>query len=235
MKKLLAIMVLGLLWCNVSFADTFTVIVKNKIDKSIFIKRTKANKKEAIDSALKGCKLSLASYDKKKRKKMQKACYVDSVEKEVIARYPETLFPADDAKKKNWDEFVKSGYSDNVVWPHKIWAEVRSKDNYYSYEWHASMSFEESFRIAMDGCENRRTSGIKQEEYSDSDLCIVMYINGKDTTEQEKSKYSEKYYGEKVETYSSDLINELKELHKLLQDGYLTEEEFTKAKKKLLN
>ena len=39
---------------------------------------------------------------KKKRKKMQKACYVDSVEKEVTARYPETLFPADDAKKNNF-------------------------------------------------------------------------------------------------------------------------------------
>jgi hypothetical protein len=166
---------------------------------------------------------------------MQKACYVDSVEKEVTARYPETLFPADDAKKNNWDEFIKSGYSDNVVWPRKIWAEVRSKDNYYSYEWHASMSFDESFRIAMDGCENRRTSGINQEKYSDSDLCIVMYINGKDTTEQEKSKYFEKYYEEKVETYSSDLISELKELHKLFEDGSLTEEEFVKAKKKLLN
>ena len=62
-----------------------------------------------------------------------------------------------------------------------------------------------------------------------------MYINGKDTTEEEKSKYSEKYYGEKVETYSSDLIIELKELHKLFEDRSLTEEEFTKAKKILLN
>jgi hypothetical protein len=73
MKKLLGIVVLGLLWCNVGFADTFTVIVKNNIDKNIFIKRTKANKKEAIDSALKGCKLSLVSYDKKKTKKNAKS------------------------------------------------------------------------------------------------------------------------------------------------------------------
>ena len=38
-----------------------------------------------------------------------------------------------------------------------------------------------------------------------------------------------------IETTSSDLVEGLKELNKLYEDGVLTKEEFEKAKKKLLN
>ena len=48
MKKLLGIVVLGLLFCNVVIAEEFLAIVKNSIDENIFIKRTKPNKEEAI-------------------------------------------------------------------------------------------------------------------------------------------------------------------------------------------
>ena len=39
----------------------------------------------------------------------------------------------------------------------------------------------------------------------------------------------------KVSKNSSDIVNKLKELNKLKNNGVLTDEEFTKAKKKLLN
>ena len=39
----------------------------------------------------------------------------------------------------------------------------------------------------------------------------------------------------KVSKNSSDIVNKLKELNELKKNGVLTDEEFTKAKKKLLN
>ena len=65
--------------------DSFTVTVRIKIDKDIFIKRTKLTKKEATQAALKGChtlyelRQDLLT-NKKKQKKLMDACYVSSEE-----------------------------------------------------------------------------------------------------------------------------------------------------------
>ena len=65
--------------------DSFTVTVRSKIDKNIFIKRTKLTKKEATQAALKGChtlyelRQDLLT-NKKKQKKLMDACYVSSEE-----------------------------------------------------------------------------------------------------------------------------------------------------------
>ena len=56
MKKLLAIVVLGLLLSGNVYAE-WLVIVKNKIDENIFIKRTKITEEEAVKAALKGCRI----------------------------------------------------------------------------------------------------------------------------------------------------------------------------------
>ena len=82
MKKLLGIVVLGLLLCNVVIAEEFLAIVKNSMDENIFIKRTKPNKEEAIQSALEGCYVLYKFREdlkKEKRLKMMDACYVFSV------------------------------------------------------------------------------------------------------------------------------------------------------------
>ena len=79
MKKAILILLVGLFWCNVSNAGDVTVIVKNKIDKNIVIKRTKPTKEEATQAALEGCYVLYKFREdlkKKKRKKMMKACYV---------------------------------------------------------------------------------------------------------------------------------------------------------------
>ena len=58
MKKLLGIMVLGLgLVFNVNVYAEWLVIVKNKIDENIFIKRTKITEEEAVKAALEGCRI----------------------------------------------------------------------------------------------------------------------------------------------------------------------------------
>jgi len=65
--------------------DSFTVTVRSKIDKNIFIKRTKLTKKEATQAALKGCHTLYELRgdlltNKKKQKKLMDACYVSSEE-----------------------------------------------------------------------------------------------------------------------------------------------------------
>ena len=82
MKKAILILLMGLLWCNTSFAEEFLAIVKNRIDENIFIKRTKPTKEEATKSALEGCYVLYKFREdlkKKKRQEMMNACYVFSI------------------------------------------------------------------------------------------------------------------------------------------------------------
>ena len=81
MKKLLGILVLGLLLSVNAYAE-WLVIVKNKIDKNIFVKRTNYTEEVATEDALKGCYvLYKFREDIKKKKKLElmNACYVHSV------------------------------------------------------------------------------------------------------------------------------------------------------------
>ena len=56
MKRFLGIVVLGLLLSGNVYAE-WLVIVKNKIDENIFIKRTKITEEEAVKAALEGCRI----------------------------------------------------------------------------------------------------------------------------------------------------------------------------------
>ena len=87
MKKLLGILVLSLLLSGNAYAE-WLVIVKNKIDENIFIKRTKTTKEEAVKAALEGCRIlylhrvegsSMKAAKKKRMLELMEACYVFSV------------------------------------------------------------------------------------------------------------------------------------------------------------
>ena len=78
MKKLLGIVVLGLLLSGNAYSD-WLVIVKNKIDTNIYIKRTDMNEEKAIIAALEGCEVLYRHREdikKKKKLELMKACYV---------------------------------------------------------------------------------------------------------------------------------------------------------------
>ena len=81
------IVVLGLLLSGNAYAE-WLVIVKNKIDENIFIKRAKITEEEAVKAALKGCRIlylhrvegsSMKAAKKKKMLELMEACYVHSV------------------------------------------------------------------------------------------------------------------------------------------------------------
>ena len=107
MKKILAIVVLGLLWSNISFADqqrmlddftqwlydnghheylnlnpdtdSYKAIAKNKKDNLFYIARTNISKPAAEVKAMEACELFFEAHGKE----MQKACYIDSVVKVI--------------------------------------------------------------------------------------------------------------------------------------------------------
>ncbi len=103
MKKLLVIIVLGLLWCNISFADQqrkideftqwlydngyhqylnldtdgtlYKAIAKNKKEPLVSIYRTHDSESSAKVNAMEACELNFKAHGKE----MQKACYIHSV------------------------------------------------------------------------------------------------------------------------------------------------------------
>ena len=166
-------------------------------------------------------------------------------------KYPKSLFPANSQKKKHWDEFKE--YDESKEWPFSAWAEVRSKKDAYSYDWTARKTLKEAIKFTLDRCDERRKE--YKKDYKKSEICIVHYLNGKETTDDEKIKYAEEYYGKELASKSfkknswilknksslkktddsNDIVKQIKDLKELYDSGVLTKEEFTKAKKKLLN
>jgi len=173
--------------------------------------------------------------------------------------YPNTLFFPNKVKIDNWKKFTK--YGEGTVWPFTAWVEVRKGQNseVYDYQWQASKTLDEAIKSATKGCNKRLKK--RKSTYNNSQLCIVYYINGVDTTNEEKKKFAEKFYGKKVSQKSfeknnwilnlsqtntkevkktnndnkDDIINQIKSLKELLDAGAITQDEFDKAKKKILN
>ena len=164
-------------------------------------------------------------------------------------KYPKSLFPSDSYKKEEWNEFKK--YDESKEWPFSAWAEVRSKKDAYSYQWGARKTLKKAIKHALDKCDERRKK--RKNEYKKSEICIVHYLNGKETTDDEKIKYAEEYYGKELASKSfkknswilknksslkktdGDIVQKLKDLEEMYKSGALTKEEFEKAKNKLLN
>jgi len=166
-------------------------------------------------------------------------------------KYPESLLPADYEKKKQWDEYKK--YDESKEWPFSAWSEVRSKKGRYSYQWTARKTLKEALKYSLDKCNERRQA--YQKNYKKSEICIVHYLNGKETTDYEKIKYAEEYYGKELASKSfkknswilknksslektsdsNNIVQQINDLKELYNSGVLTKEEFEKAKKKLLN
>ena len=172
--------------------------------------------------------------------------------------YPNTLFFPNNEKIDNWKKFTK--YGEGTIWPFTAWAEVRKSQNsdIYDYQWQASKKLDDAIKSATKGCNKRLKK--KKSTYNNSQLCIVYFINGVESTNEEKKRFAEKFYGKKVSKISfekndwilnlskldtkevkisdenkGDLINQIKSLKELLDAGAITQDEFDKAKKKILN
>ena len=179
------------------------------------------------------------------------------IETDKEAIYPSSLFFPDKTKIDNWKQFTK--YGKDTAWPFTAWAEVikSPNDDVYDYQWQASKKLNSAINDAIKGCDDRLKK--RKNVYKNSQICIVYFINGKETTVNEKIKFAEKFYGKKVSKESfekndwiinlsksgiqevkkstdksnDDFINQVKDLKDLLNSGVITQEEFDIAKKKI--
>jgi len=119
--------------------------------------------------------------------------------------YPPTLFFPDEEKIENWKEFTK--YGKGTEWPFAVWSEVRKNhtSDVYSYQWAARKTLNQAIKDATKGC-NDRLKG-RKKEFKNSQICIVYFINGSETTDEEKIKFAEKFYGKKVSKKSFEKNN----------------------------
>ena len=109
---------------------------------------------------------------------------------------PDTLFFPNKEKIENWKEFAS--YGEGTEWPFAVWAEVRKNQSsdVYSYEWVARKTLNQAIKEATKGCNDRLKK--RKSKFKNSQICIIHYINGLETTDEEKVKFAEKFYGKKV-------------------------------------
>ena len=67
--------------------------------------------------------------------------------------------------------------------------------NYLNFETDIK-NLENAFNTAMEACEKRRKKRLNS--YKNSEICVVMFINNKETTDKQKIEYAEKYYGKEI-------------------------------------
>tara|TARA_Y200000002_G_C22596723_1_gene627657 strand:+ start:30 stop:1061 length:1032 start_codon:yes stop_codon:yes gene_type:complete len=166
--------------------------------------------------------------------------------------YPSLIASLSMSHKDSWKDYVEGGSE-----KYKAWVMVKRKDKDFSWGFEAD---DTSWNDVIKKAFNRCNKYIKQKpkSYPDKAICILYYKGTTPTTDNEKIKTARIYYGEskaniffdkypyvlnkkinfekeKQIEQSSDIISQIKELKKLLDEEVLTKEEFEKAKKKLLN
>lgn len=166
--------------------------------------------------------------------------------------YPSLIASLTQNHKSSWKDYVEGGNE-----KYKAWVMAKRKDKDMSWGFEAdNTSWNDVIKKAFNRCNKYLKQ--KPKSYPDKAICILYYKGTTPTTDEEKIETARAYYGEdkanaffKKYSYvlnkelitqnetqdkkTSDFITQIKELKKLLDEGVLTEAEFEKAKKKILN
>jgi len=166
--------------------------------------------------------------------------------------YPSLIASLSGSHKSGWKDYVEGGNEQ-----YKAWVMVRRKDQDMSWSFEAdNTSWNDVIKKAFNRCNEYIDQ--KPKTYPDKAICILYYKGTTPTTDNEKIETARIYYGEgkandffkkypyvlnkKIDLIktdeneeSTDMISQIKQLKKLLDEGVLTKEEFEKAKKKVLN
>ena len=111
----------------------------------------------------------------------------------------ELLTPANKGKIKEWNRYI------NMQHKYYFWSEVRNfNKRKYDYEWKASNNYEQALNVSMKGCEQRRIKN--SSKYNNSEICVVLFFNGIETTDKQKIQFAEDFYGKKI-AYNSFELN----------------------------
>ena len=166
--------------------------------------------------------------------------------------YPSLIASLSGSHKDGWKDYVEGGSE-----KYKAWVMAKRKDNDMSWGFEAdNTSWNDVIKKAFNRC--NKYIDQKPKSYPDKGICILYYKGTTPTTDNEKIKTARIYYGEskanaffdkypyvlnekiniekeKQNEQSSDVVSQIKELKKLLDEGVLNKEEFEKAKQKILN
>jgi hypothetical protein len=172
--------------------------------------------------------------------------------------YPSLIAMQKTAHKDNWKDYVEGGSE-----KYKAWVMAISKTkNDMGFGWEANnTSWSDVIKKSFDRCNKY----IKQNPrgYPKESICILYYKGTKPTSDKEKIETAIKYYDKtKVENFfkrysyilidqnnsllkeskvskktsqTDDIVSKLKDLKDLLDSGAITQDEFQKAKEKILN
>lgn len=171
--------------------------------------------------------------------------------------YPSLIVKQRSVHKSNWKDYVDY----NNKYKAFVMAITKTKND-MTFSWQTDdTSWNDVIKKSFDGCNKYIKQ--KPKNYPKDSICILYYKGTTPTTDKEKIETAQKYYSKaKVEkffkkypdvlndgnnsllkksiitkktTSSDDIVSKLKDLKELLDSGVLSEEEFKKAKKKLLN
>jgi|TARA_B100001094_G_scaffold227067_1_gene221582 hypothetical protein len=171
--------------------------------------------------------------------------------------YPSLIAKQRYVHKSNWKDYVDY----NNKYKAFVMAITKTKND-MTLGWQTDdTSWNDVIKKSFDRCNKYIKQ--KPKNYPKDSICILYYKGTTPTTDKEKIETAQKYYSKaKVEkffkkypdvlndgnnslikksiitkktTSSDDIVSKLKDLKELLDSGVLSEEEFKKAKKKLLN
>ena len=171
--------------------------------------------------------------------------------------YPSLIAKQKSGQKNHWKEYAEY----DLKYKAFVMAITKTKND-MTFGWEADdTSFEDVIKKAFNRC--NKYINQKPKNYPKDSICILYYKGTTPTTDKEKIDTAKDYYSQvKVENFferypyilnnsnnsllkkskitkkksqSTDIVSKLKDLKDLLDSGVLTNEEFEKAKKKLLN
>ena len=173
--------------------------------------------------------------------------------------YPSLIAKQKSVHKNDWKDYALDGNEKYKAW---AMASTNTK-NEMTFGWEADdTSWNDVIKKAFNRC--NKYINQKPKNYPKNSICILYYKGTTPTTDKEKIETAKKYYSQrevenfferypyilnnsnnsllkkpkitKKETqFDNDIVSKLKDLKDLLDSGVLTNEEFEKAKKKLLN
>ena len=212
MKKLFAIVVLSLLWCNLSFAGVTSTYKTGK--GPLKVSQEVADVLEYFFSGGK-----MGKYAKKQKEAWKPGLIVIAYDGSEYSyfRHPLSVTQIDS------QHYIGLARKD---------CKKRSGKECFL--------FAKGYRIVWDNGSDRKKRKLKKKDVMNGKTLQILqelgfYDGGITQTKKKEKKKKEKKKETKDTSSSSNLTEDLKELNKLYKEGVLTKEEFEKAKKKLLN
>ena len=121
---------------------------------------------------------------------------LENTEKEKIKeiQFPESKIRWTKKRKQNWTDMM------NTNRKYKVWVDSLTSKSGTWHTWGWSVgndSLDKVAKKAFNFCNKYQKEYVKEKKYSEHDICLVTFINGVPTTNEEKIKFANKFYSKK--------------------------------------